>query len=209
MHLRKSLIAVATVITLTLLPVTAANAAEPAGSSSPETTTTFMPMVVKGYDSSVAAANGYKIVTNTDGAQSSVPVTAAAKAQDQLAKQMRADALSGGSAMTAAANGGDKWGDCGGSGISAVKQANDQLAWHTWFTVFGAASGYSWNVSAIGAITTNSWHMSGNGPASGSKSFDGGGRVVGPGYATVPIWSVVTLVNGAVCYSLGPIAWFG
>jgi hypothetical protein len=162
-------------LALSLGGATAAMADTTAPPPDPDTTSVSMPMVVKKYDREVAAANGYEIVTNSDGTESSVPVTAAAIAQQARADEARANTL-----VQARSDGPDAWGDCGGSGISAVKKANDQLAWHTWFTVFGAATGYSWNVSASGAITGNSWHMSGNGPASGSKSFDGGGTVIGP-----------------------------
>ncbi|MFK4852692.1 hypothetical protein ACI3KT_13740 [Microbacterium sp. ZW T6_19] len=191
------------VVALTLMIASAPPAhASPPQPPSPETTSTFMPMMVLEYDAEVAAANGYKIVTEPDGTQYSVPVTPAAVAQQQHFDQLKASTLS-------AKAGGDAWGDCGGSGISAVKGSLDILRWHTWFTVFGAATSYSWHVSAIGAVSSNFWDMGGAGPASGSKSFDGAGKVVGPGYATVPIWSVVTLASGAVCYSLGPTAWFG
>jgi len=74
---RAALGAAATIGALALaFTPTAANAATTA-----EPTRDYFTMTVGGYDAAVAEANGYQIITNEDGTQESVPVTAAAKAR--------------------------------------------------------------------------------------------------------------------------------
>ncbi len=163
-------------------------------------------MVVHGYDAQVAAANGYRIVSNADGTQQSVPVTAAAIAQRQQADQIRAAARQGTPSPSVGVVCGDSW-------VSGVKKARDTVAFSTGFLVYGAAYQHTWTVYATGFITGNSWTTSGAGPASGTKSWTGAiPRVVGPGVGGVPFASAsasVILVDGTVCYSVGPTFTFG
>jgi hypothetical protein len=163
-------------------------------------------MVVAGYNAEVAEANGYQIITHEDGTQESVPVTEAAIAQQQQADQLRAAAQQGAVSPSGAVPCGDSW-------VSGTKLANDTLAFSTGFLVYGAAYEHTWRVNAIALINSNSWGTTGAGPASGTKSWEGAiPSVVGPGIASVPPGSAlasVTLLNGTVCYSVGPSFSFG
>lgn len=165
-------------------------------------------MVAKGFDAQVAAANGYKIVTNADGTQASVPVTAAAAAQ----KQQAVGALSAIQGRTGIVTP-DGTGNCGASWASGVKAANDTVKFSTGFQVDLAATHHTWTVYATGAITGNSWTTSGGGPATGGQSWTGAiPSVIGPGVGGVPFLSAnasVILVDGTVCYSDGPTFTFG
>ena len=211
MRHRKSILAGVVVAAIVLLPAAAANAStvSPAPTPTPVTTTVHQNMVVKGYDAKVAAANGYKIVTNADGTQASVPVTAAAIAQQKQADQRMVAARTA-TAVPAASGSGVV---CGDSWASGVKKANNTVAFHTGFIVYGAVSFHTWSVYAVGVVTANGWTTAGNGPVSGTQSWSGAiPSVVGPGVGGVPALSPsasVLLVNGAICFSYGPTFTFG
>lgn len=202
MHLRKSIITGAVVVAFALLPATAANASTGSSDPAPNSTRVTTPMVVHGYDAQVAAANGYKIVTNADAAQESIPVTAAAVAQSKQADQRRAGVQAQSAATPAVV------GNCGSSWVSGVKQAHDTVAFSTGFLVYLAATHYTWTVYATGAITGNHLSSTGGGPASGTRSWTGAiPSVIGPGIGGVPFAcgsASVVLVDGTVCYSVGP-----
>lgn len=207
-HTRRSLFTALAIAVLVVAPATAATAAGDEEVAATKTIT-FMPMTIGGYNEEVANANGYVIIVNENGIQTSVPVTKEAIAAEQVAASKR-ESMPGTALLGGAAAKGEAWGDCGGSWVEATKKPGDAVAFSTGFVVFGAATGYWWLVNAHGAITSNGALMQGNGPASGTKTFEGGiGGVVGPGYAIVPVWSNVQMVNGAVCYAGGPTAWFG
>jgi hypothetical protein len=215
MRYRKSIIAAFVVATLALLPATAANASTvtsdpaPSPAATPDTTTTYQPMVVHGYDAQVAAENGYKIVTNADGTQDSVPVTAAAAAQQQQADQLRANAQAESQSTATPA----VLTECGYDWVSGSKIANNTVAFNTGFLVYLAGTHYTWTVNAVGFITANHWTSSGGGPASGTKNWNGAiPNVIGPGIGGVPGGSAsaaVILVDGTVCYSEGISFSFG
>ena len=209
MHLRKSIVAGMVVAATVLLPAGAANASTVSPTPAPVTTTIHTSMVVKGYDAQVAEANGYKIVTNADGTQQSVPVTSAAIAQQAKSDQLRAAAQA--TTQIAASSAGGVV--CGDSWVSGAKLANNTVAFHTGFLVYGAASYHVWTVYAVGTITANSWATSGSGPYSGTQSWEGGiSTVIGPGVGGVPFLSPaasVVLENGSICFSVGPTFTFG
>ena len=204
MHLRKLVIVGFAVASLALIPATAANASTGTPGPAPTTETTHAAMTVSGYNAEVAEANGYKIVTNADGTQESVPVTDAAIAQRRQADQLRAAAPQETASPAVV---------CGDSWASGTKVANDTVAFNTGFIVYGAAYEHTWTVYADGFITANSWSTSGAGPASGNESWEGAiPGVVGPGIGGVPFGSAsasVVLVDGTVCYSDGPTFTFG
>lgn len=195
----------AAVLTLVVALTPHAALANTPESDAPETVIETMPMTVAGYDAEVAEANGFKIVTHEDGTQESVPVTDAAVTQRQQADQLRAVAQQDDTSPSVAV--------CGDSWASGTKVANDSVAFSTGFLVYGAAYAHTWTVYATGAITANSWTTSGAGPASGTKSWTGAiPGVVGPGVGGVPFGSAsasVILVDGTVCYSVGPTFLFG
>lgn len=205
--LRRPIIAGIVVAALALLPATAAHAST--GSTPSPGTTTYTRMVVKGYDAQVALAHGYQIVTNANGTQESIPITAAAIAQRAQAQQARAAAQ----AKTQGVAAPDVVGDCGYSWLSGTKAANNTLKFNTGFVVYGAGYEYDWYVYALAAVTVGSWSTSGPGPASGNKHWDAAMyNIIGPGIAAVPIGSAsaeVILVDGTVCYSDGPSFAFG
>lgn len=199
---RKPILAGIVVAALALLPTTEANAITRGSGPLPNSETTFAPMVIKGYDVQVAKANGYQIVTNADGTQESVPVTAAAVAQRNQTARLRVAGQAKAQASPASS------GDCGSSWVSGYKSANDTVKFSTGFIVYGAGYDYSWSVYAVGTITANSWSTHGLGPATGTKSWTGAiYHVIGPGVGGVPYYSAsasVILVDGTVCYSNGP-----
>ena len=195
----------AAVLTLVVALTPQAAFADTPEPDAPETVSETMPMTVAGYDAEVAEANGFKLVTHADGTQESVPVTDAAIAQRQQADQLRATAQQDASSPSGIV--------CGDSWASGTKIANDTVAFSTGFLVYGAAHAHTWTVYAVGAITANSWTTSGAGPASGTKSWTGAiPSVIGPGVGGVPFASTsasVILVDGTVCYSVGPTFLFG
>ncbi len=164
-------------------------------------------MTVVGYDEEVAEANGFQIITNPDGSQSSIAVTEEAKAQLRQADVLRAQAQLESTAADPVP------GNCGSSWASGSKIANDTVAFSTGFLVFLAAYEHDWRVNATGFVTANHWNTGGAGPASGTKSWTGAiPGVIGPGFGGVPAYSAsasVILVDGAVCYSVGPTFSFG
>lgn len=213
MRYRRKFVAATAVLLVVLSTTTAVSAANGASTAPiappPVATTQHALMVISGYDADVAAANGFRIVTNPDGTQKSIAVTDAAAALLTQADNLRSaanasrQATAGSKVATPAivSNCGDSW-------VSGVKQAHDTVGFHTGFLVFLAATHYSWTVNAVGLVTLNFWHTSGAGPASGTKSFEGGiPWVIGPGVGGVPYHAgaaSVTLKDGTVCYSVGP-----
>lgn len=193
--------AVLTLITALVPQAAFADTTEP---DAAETVSATMPMTVAGYDAEVAEVNGFKIITRADGTQESVPVTDAAIAQRQQADLLRAAAQQDTASPLAV---------CGDSWASGTKLANDTVAFSTGFLVYGAAYQHTWTVYATGFITGNSWTTSGAGPASGTKSWTGAiSNVVGPGIGGVPFAAAsasVILIDGTVCYSVGPTFTFG
>lgn len=85
-------LSITTAVALTLIAALAPQAAfaETPGIETPESEST--PMVLVGYDEEVAKANGFQVITNSDGSQSSIAVTDEAKAQLQQAEVLRAQA---------------------------------------------------------------------------------------------------------------------
>lgn len=194
----------AAVLVLATMLVPQAAFADTPGNLTSDTSNNSTPMTVVGYDAHVAEANGYQIVTNPDGSQSSVPVTDEAKAQQAAADAAKADYKSDVSAR------GVVDGDCGSSWISAAKQANDTVAYQTGYIVWGAVVDSQWTVVATGFISGNSvvLHPGANG---GTWETEGAVyNVVGPGVAGVTTGSsFAVLVGGQVCHSGGPTATFG
>jgi hypothetical protein len=163
----------------------------------PETVSVTMPMTVVGYDEEVAEANGFQIVTNPDGSQSSIPVTDEAKA-------LVADAPDVSARDTVV-------GDCGQSWLNGSKGANDTVSFTTGYSVRAAVVLHQWRVQAIGFITSGEKNYA-QGAGGAVWSTSGSTQAIGPGYAIVPPLSpvaMVKLVDGATCYSGGPSFTFG
>lgn len=160
-------------------------------------------MTFAGYDEDVAAAHGYKIVTNPDGTQSSVPVTKEAKLET-LRSMSAEDVREKASAKGLVTPYDTVSGDCGISWLEGDKGANDRLSFETGYLVTGNVATRVWSVQANGFITSNSWNF--NGGATGPEWVStGAGPVVGPGTAFVPAFaSYVVKTNGETCYSGGP-----
>lgn len=196
---RASLGAAAVIGALALaLTPTAANAA----TSTAETTREYFTMAVGGYDATVAEANGYQIITNGDGTQESVPVTAAAKARAAAQPTVR-DRLADVGEVTPYD---EVVGDCGLSYLDGSKGANDTISYETGFVVRDAVSSFTWNVTATGFLTSGSKSYSG-GPGDAEWGVADTVVAVGPGTAFVPGVSAAaaaTLIDGSVCYSGGP-----
>lgn len=163
------------------------------------------PMYVVRYDTAVAEANGYKIVTNADGSQDSVPVTDAAKAEAATTLKAKAEFEAAHTSHLVATPYGDAYGNCGQSWINAIKQPGNWVGYQTGYTVFGMVQDSQWDVHAYGFISSNSILLQPGGN-SGSWSTEGGiGGVVGPGHAYINVpTSFAILTNGKVCWSGGP-----
>lgn len=201
MRFRKLTIGAVAVVALVVGPATAATAVGESSTPPPDSPRTFAPMIFGGYDAEVAEANGFKVVTDEDGTQRSIPVTDAAAAQLEKADELRADSRQKNTALAGVGN-------CGSSWATGSKIENDTVAFNTGFLVFLAAYEHTWTVYANGFFSANSWTTSGPGPTSGSENWTGAiGNVSGPGFGGVPLLSAsasVVLVNGSVCYSVGP-----
>lgn len=171
--------------------------ADTAENEPPETFSAVMPMSVIGYDEEVAEANGFKIVTDENGQQTSVPVTDEAKA-------LVADAPVATPYDTVVGN-------CGQSWLNGSKGANDVVSFTTGYSVRAAVVLHQWRVSAVGAITSGekNYAQGAGGPV---WSTSGSTTAIGPGWAIVPPLSpvaMVKLVDGTTCYSGGPSFFFG
>ncbi|MCY7288778.1 MAG: hypothetical protein LH624_11165 [Cryobacterium sp.] len=165
----------------------------------PSTEYTYVeaPMTFGGFDEKVAAQNGFKIVTASDGTQTSVPVSAAALAQVQATPS-----------LAAAAAAGEAINLCGKSRVGARKRANNELAVTTGYLVPFPVVRRNWYVNAVGFITSATIRFP-DVPTSGSWGGEGGATVIGPGIANVPLTAFVTGANGRTCYSALPTATFG
>jgi hypothetical protein len=195
----------AAVLALTTLLVPQAAFADTLEEPTTDSSSASAPMTVVSYDAAVAEANGYQIVTNPDGTQSSIPVTDEAKAQQAAADAAKAEYESGGVSARGVVDG-----DCGSSWISASKIANDTVAYQTGYIVWGAVVDSQWTIVATGFITGNSVTLH-PGANAGTWETEGGvNNVVGPGVAGVTTGSsFAVLAGGQVCYSGGPTATFG
>lgn len=155
-------------------------------------------MNIVGYDEAVAAANGFEIVTDENGDQSSVPVTDEAKAHvahrdttPEITPLWDEDVVEG---------------NCGISYVGGEKGANDQVSFETGYVVIDAVVEYTWTVNAQGFISGDTFSNAGNDPdpeyfASGVLT------AIGPGVLGVPAASAaaqVILIDGSVCFSGGP-----
>ncbi|WP_435080779.1 hypothetical protein [Clavibacter michiganensis] len=150
-------------------------------------TSSSAPMSFRGYDTSVAEAHGYRIVTDAHGRQTSVPVSAEAKSEVVLD-----DALPG---------------DCGSSFVTAAKLSNDTLAVNTGYDVPFPMAEKTWRVNAVSVFSSHTFPW--DGPSAGAWSAQAAATLVGPGVAVVPLTAHVVGDDGTVCYSAGPTAAFG
>jgi hypothetical protein len=145
------------------------------------------PMSFRGFDSSVAEAHGYRIVTDADGRQASVPVSADARSEVVLDNALP--------------------GDCGSSFVTAAKLSNDTLAVNTGYDVPFPVAERSWRVNAQSVFSSHTFAW--DGPSSGAWSAQAAATLVGPAVAVVPLTAYVVGDDGTVCYSAGPTAAFG
>ncbi|CAN00463.1 hypothetical protein DOU17_10190 [Clavibacter michiganensis subsp. michiganensis] len=191
MESRARLRSAATVVALAAIAASTCVALPAQAASRDETpiagTYASAPMSFRGYDSSVAEAHGYRIVTNSDGRQTSVPVSAEARRQAVLDNVAP--------------------GDCGSSFVNAAKLSNDTLAVTTGYKVPFTVAEKTWRVNAVSVFSSHTFPW--DGPSGGAWSAQAAATLVGPGVAVVPLTAHVVVVNGRVCYSAGPTASFG
>lgn len=193
--------ALAVISALAIGPSTVAMADD--GSAATDEAVTFSvsaPMNIVGYDSEVAEAHGYRIVTDANGVQSSVPVTRAAVAERE--REVAA-------AESLILPFDTKRGTCGTSSLTGRKGSHDTVTFTTSFSIIGNVAEYDWAVDANGFVTSNWWSTSGTGPTPGSQKTWTGAipGVIGWGKAKVPNNSArasVIKTDGGVCYSGGP-----
>jgi hypothetical protein len=148
-------------------------------------------MVLESYDSEVAAANGYEIITNADGTQASIPVTeetiafeAALLAEQSGARYTRVD------------------GPCGWSWINVTNNGNHKTV-TSGYTVPRAVISKTWQVQMIGwaGISGSDWKT---GPSNPTWEMIFGVFYNGGGFANVTPGSNVVMNNGSVCSSGSP-----
>lgn len=185
--IRAGLSAIATGV-LIFSGVAAAHASE-APSAETVTVSASEAMVPAGFDPAVAEANGYKIVTDSTGAQRSVPVSAEAIAFEE--RLTRGTGL----ARTTWAEGA-----CGNSWINAVTKGNSKFI-STGYVVPRPVIAKSWTVQVWGwsGLPSFSWTGPSGASWSSSWSFSGGGD-----FANVLPGSNVVMNNGTVCVSRSP-----
>lgn len=191
MRIRRTLVGALAVGSLSL-GLTGAAAVESDTGDAAQMVEETLPMTFGGFNAEVAAANGFEVVTNPDGTQSSNPVTSEAK------KQIDSSIGPFGTVP----------GSCGTSTVSAVKLAGDTVAYHTGYSVPFPVYERSWRVN-IQSITGWNAHPSWGGPTAANWYTEGTAWIVGPGVAVVPVTAFVTASNGRTCYSGGPTASFG
>lgn len=209
MHTMRRIAVGATAVAITSLISPAVAVAAPTSPGKPADTTTVRGMQVIGYDSAVAEANGYEIVTDSTGHQSSVPVTPEAQTRDaQKTAPLSFVKKNGfGNGVTPNELEYDEVnGDCGLSYVGAEKGANDRVSYETGYVVNDAVAFYSWRVIASGFLSSETAKFSGGlsdaeFSASGTLTAKGFGTTFVPGVSSA---AAATLVDGSICYSGGP-----
>ncbi|NII40269.1 hypothetical protein E9228_000905 [Curtobacterium flaccumfaciens] len=164
-----------------------------------DSTTVTMPMTVVGYDAKVAEAHGYKIETDADGVQRSVPITEAAKKQamkDAAATQV---SKPGGVSVKNIVRG-----NCGSSSLNIVRYSNGvRIA--TSYSVKATSIQHTWNVDGSTLTKTFSNGFSGlNNKPTWSATHDVAISGNASAHATVRAGSSALLVNGEVCAAGAP-----
>lgn len=149
-------------------------------------------MDVVGYNWATAEANGFKVVTDEHGNESSVPVTSEAKALLE-AHANRGISKAGYDEVT---------GDCGMSWVGLRKDGNTLEigtgysvylpVWERHWGVVGGGLGGTFDAAFNGSRSDESWSGYTN------RTLSGGG------WGHVAIGSFVELWNGAICYSGNP-----
>lgn len=152
-------------------------------------------MGVTGFDAAVAEANGFEIVTDSSGTQTSVPVTDAAKAIVAAAAQAGHRDL------------GTVDGDCGRSWLNTSRAGSNKVVINTGYRVWLPSVGQQWNVDLFSSHGGYSVPFSG---AAFSPTWDAyETEDVGNSHGThsnVRDGSFAELVDGELCYSGSPTA---
>jgi hypothetical protein len=159
-------------------------------------------MSITGYDATVAAAHGFKIVTYADGSQESIPVSPAAKATvAKYGKAGTARIMPKGKGSGAVTNASVVYGNCGSSMLVIEDEGNYVFATTGYDVVAPVSNRIDWAVNfyAWSGFDQVSW-PSGPSPAHWRgyggvfTSTDGFGVAAGD----------VLLTTGAICGSGGP-----
>lgn len=151
------------------------------------------------FDVAVAEANGFKIVTKSDGTKESVPVTPSAVAEQERANRLMAE--------TPTTFGEANMGTCGKSWITASKGANDKLTVKTGFKTYMTANSYTWTIVASALVQSAGFKWTGGAVSSSGWSATSTKTAVGPGVAQLRLSqldSYVLLVNGTKCQNSIP-----
>lgn len=168
--------------TLVLSGALAARAAD----STQGTETVSVAMVPSGFDSAVAEANGYQIVTDSDGQQRSVAVSPEAIRFEKSLAMSRTTWAEG---------------PCGNSWINAVSRGNSKFI-STGFVVPRPVIAKNWTVQVWGWSGMPSYWWGGASGSSWSSSWSF--SMPGDGFANVLPGSNVVMNNGTVCASGSP-----
>ncbi len=111
-----------------------------------ETTTVEVPMYIGGYDEDVAKANGFEIVTDSSGAQSSVAITEKAKkiVREMKEKQAKLKANRESDGEIDLMN--IVYGNCGSSSLNISRRGSNNIAIGTSYSVTFPAVSHVWSV---------------------------------------------------------------
>lgn len=202
--IRKGVVATVLALGFVLSTCTGAHAA-PTEPAPPSGGVVTVPMQFAGFDVAVANANGFEIVTASDGTQSSVPVTDEAK-KIRAEADARAVGAGGVGGRDGVVTNSIVYGNCGYSYVWAEKQSGDLLITNTGYGVPMDVYARNWSL-----IITSSW--SGGGaysfPVSGSgPTWDINHYAKVVGFGNVSASGSTVLVDGTTCYSGNPNASF-
>jgi hypothetical protein len=171
--------------------------------STDDATSVTVPLTLVGYDSEIAARNGFRIVTDPDGRQRSIPVTAAARRA--MAEHAISSPVTGQSPGTL----GTVIGDCGTATLDATALGSRRSTIVTGFTVKVPAYSFRWSIAVTdpGGSFTKTW-----GPAAlasrtswaASYTWTAGARGSAFGQVRTGFYiSYAALINGGWC-TAGP-----
>jgi hypothetical protein len=156
-------------------------------------------MVSGGYDPKVAEEHGFKIVTAADGTQTSVPVSAAAKAEV-------AHSTSSGVHTDNTVEG-----DCGTSSVTAYYDGGAKVTVFSSYRVRLPTVGQHWYVNATPVSTGKVGHVYDFSGLNDSPNWVGDRQTATIAYsgsggsAQVTLGSYAILDDGDFCYSGGPL----
>ena len=181
--------------------LTGFSSAQASADELPTEETITVPMYIGGYNEEVAEANGFEIVIGEDGMPYSIPVTPEAQELEETYNSVNQEP-GGISAFNIV------YGPCGASSLNIARTFNGIYVatsysvkfpsyWHNW-NVSGSSNNGGWSSGFSGANASTTWN---------ATHFVGIGSY-SSGFGQVTSGSYALLINGLVCYSGSPSAYF-